>query len=223
MAEGRWGRIIVAGCPDIMPELGVCLTARGIATEAAPSLASCAALARTRRFAAAVVDVRLCPGIRAALQSLGGLVAAVLVGIQVPSARAEALDAGAADCLATPVDARELALRVCKVAGRLERAARAEERGRADDLPAISPADADALALSACERSMLQVLLAHAGSTVSTADLYREAWGAEPAAGTSNVVAVHMNRLRRGVAPLWGSDVIQTQWGGGYRLNARRA
>ena len=206
-----------------MPELGVCLTARGIATEAAPSLASCAALARTRRFAAAMVDVRLCPDVRAALQVLGGLVAVVFVGIQIPGERTDALDAGAADCLATPVDARELALRVCKVAGRLERAARAEERGRADDLPAISPADADALALSACERSMLQVLLAHAGSTVSTADLYREAWGAEPAAGTSNVVAVHMNRLRKGVAPLWGSDVIQTQWGGGYRLNARRA
>jgi two-component system, OmpR family, response regulator len=129
---------------------------------------------------------------------------------------ASALDSGADDFVAVPVDANELAARIHAALRRhrvrwrtvwdgfeLDRARRsASFRGKP-------------LPLTPREYDLLSVLVKAAGTVVSRADLLAQVWGMEEDPG-SNLVEVHLSRLRDKL----GADarMVDTVRGAGYRL-----
>jgi two-component system OmpR family response regulator len=185
-------------------------------------------LARSQRFDAIVLDLLL-PG-RGGLDVLRDLRAE---GIQTPvllltalgtvEERVAGLTAGADDYLVKPFDFAELMARIQAVcrrtmlrpspvleAGdlRLDLATRRVTRaGRETDL-------------TPTEFSLLEFLLRHAGQVVSRKMLCEHLWGGDWE-GVTNVIEVHINRLRGKLDRGFSSSAIQTVRGRGYAIRAR--
>ncbi|WP_156442652.1 MULTISPECIES: response regulator transcription factor [unclassified Sphingomonas] len=130
-----------------------------------------------------------------------------------------ALDAGASDAVAVPVDPDELAARVD-----------ARVRRHAASMVTVGPLTLDpvarsatrsgtAIALVAREFALLRYLAEHAGRFVSRRELLEQVWGLRLDPGT-NVVAVHVSTLRAKLDRPFPTALIQGRKGLGYRLVA---
>jgi len=136
-------------------------------------------------------------------------------------ARIAALDSGADDYLVKPFDFGELLARLralirrhgqparakCVVVGalRLDRRAR---RAFRDEQP---------LTLTAREYALLEYLVLHAGEVVSRTCIAEQVWHSSTEA-LSNVIDVHIQRLRRKIDRPGASSSIVTRRGEGYML-----
>ncbi|PZO67407.1 MAG: DNA-binding response regulator [Paracoccus denitrificans] len=142
----------------------------------------------------------------------------ILTAMDRVSERIAGLDAGADDYLVKPFDLSELSARIGAVARRY--AGHPNPRvtigtGSVDLAQRMAEGPDGPISLSATEWIVLETLLSGAGRPISRAmiedRLYSFDQGVE-----SNTVEVYVSRLRR----KFGRDVIQTQRGIGYRINA---
>jgi len=133
--------------------------------------------------------------------------------------RVEGLDRGADDYLVKPFSFAELAARL-RALDRRPRANATELRSDALALDLIrrtATVRGERLDLTPTEFSLLAALLRERGAPISRRALLREVWGYEFDPGT-NVVDVHVNRLRRKLEDRGLERVIRTVRGSGYAV-----
>jgi two-component system OmpR family response regulator len=131
--------------------------------------------------------------------------------------RVEGLDRGADDYLVKPFSFAELAARLRALERRLKPVS-TEVRADALTLDLIrhtATAHGERIDLTPTEFSLLAALLRERGAPVSRRALLREVWGYEFDPGT-NVVDVHVNRLRRKLEDRGIDSLIRTVRGSGY-------
>ncbi len=188
-----------------IPRLAEAMGARGYAlvpADAAPDPMHDAAILR-----------RWGPGI--ALRG-AGIPEIVIAGCR--ASLAAALDAGAADAMMAPVDPGELAARVD--ARIRHHSPRAIEVGglRIDPVHRQVARDGAAIALLPREYALLLHLAQRRGECVSRRALLKSVWRLPLDPGT-NVVAVHMSKLRAKVDRGFATTLLHTVKGVGYRLD----
>jgi two-component system OmpR family response regulator len=136
--------------------------------------------------------------------------------------RVEGLDSGADDYLVKPFSLAELHARLRSLARRAS-----PERPavlRVGDL-SLDPARREvhrgdvAVPLTAKEFALLEVLMRQPGVVLSRLDLLESAWD-QAYEWRSNVIDVHVRRLRAKVDRPFGTDSLETVRGIGYRLRA---
>jgi DNA-binding response OmpR family regulator len=131
--------------------------------------------------------------------------------------RVAGLDRGADDYLVKPFSFAELAARL-RALDRRPKPSATELRSDALSLDLIrrtATARGERLDLTPTEFSLLAALLREHGAPISRRALLREVWGYEFDPGT-NVVDVHVNRLRRKLEDRGLTGVIRTVRGSGY-------
>lgn len=233
-AEARLGRklLIVEDDESTAAYLAKGLGEAGYAVEVAGDGREGLFLASEGVFDLIVAD-RMLPGLDglamvAALRA-AGISAPVLLlsALAAVDQRVEGLRAGADDYLCKPFSFAELSARV-------EALARRAERGNADGVRtrlAVGDLEMDLLArtvtragravpLSAREFALLEYLASHAGQVVTRTMLLEKVWNYHFDPG-SNVVDVHVGRLRRKLEEGFDTPVLHTVRGAGYRLAAR--
>ena len=131
--------------------------------------------------------------------------------------RVAGLDRGADDYLVKPFSFAELAARL-RAMERRPKASDTELRSDAlalDLMRRCATVRGERMELTPTEFSLLAALLRERGAPLSRRALLREVWGYEFDPGT-NVVDVHVNRLRRKLEDRGLDDVIRTVRGSGY-------
>jgi two-component system OmpR family response regulator len=131
--------------------------------------------------------------------------------------RVEGLDRGADDYLVKPFSFAELAARLRALDRRPKPSASELRAGSLvlDLLRRSASVHGERLDLTPTEFSLLAALLRERGAPLSRRALLREVWGYEFDPGT-NVVDVHVNRLRRKLEDRGLEEVIRTVRGSGY-------
>jgi two-component system OmpR family response regulator len=135
------------------------------------------------------------------------------------SERVAGLDRGADDYLVKPFSFAELAARL-RAMDRRPKAEATELRSDAlalDLMRRSATVRGERLELTPTEFSLLAALLRERGAPLSRRALLREVWGYEFDPGT-NVVDVHVNRLRRKLEDRGLDGVIRTVRGSGYAI-----
>lgn len=175
---------------------------------------------------------RMLPG----LQGLPMLAAIRAAGVEAPAIvlsalgtvedRVKGLKAGADDYLSKPFSLAELIARVEALLRRAERRPQDAEPERIVvgdleiDLRARNAVRAGrTIPLGAREFSLLEYLARHAGQVVTRTMLIEKIWNYHFDPG-SNVVDVHIARLRRKLDDGFATPLLQTVRGAGYRLSA---
>lgn len=151
-----------------------------------------------------------------------GLPVIILSALGRPVEKVEGLDAGADDYVVKPVTAAELNARLNAILRGRRQPAQDGDTLRAGDI-VVSPArfrawrDGKAVDLSKIEFNLLLELVRNVDSIVTRAMLLEKVWGYdfEPA---TNLVDVHIRRLRAKLTANGGSDPISTVRGVGYLL-----
>jgi two-component system OmpR family response regulator len=131
--------------------------------------------------------------------------------------RVEGLDLGADDYLVKPFSFAELAarLRALERRGQSERTELCAGELRLDLTRRVATVAGRRIDLTHTEFGLLACLLRAEGRAVSRRELLREIWGYEFDPGT-NVVDVHVNRLRRKLEDAGVSTLVRTLRGQGY-------
>lgn len=147
-----------------------------------------------------------------------GLAGPVVLLVDTADAVAAALDAGAADAVPRDAPVDEIAARI---AARLRAAAPPLGVGELliDRIARRVTRAGRALSLLPREYALLLHLAQHAGQPVPRADLLEAVWGLRFDPGT-NVVAVHVSRLRAKLDRGFAAPMLRTEKGVGYRLAA---
>ena len=186
--------------------------------------------ALTQQFDAIILDLLLpeLPGLTVLRQlRASGVRTPVLLLTALGSVeeRVTGLNAGADDYLVKPFAFAELAARlaaVCRRAGdrpatvvksgdlTLDLSARRASRDDKEISPSLTPT----------EFSLLEMLVRHAGQVVTRKMLCEHIWR-DDWEGTTNVIEVHVNRLRTKIDRDGEESLIQTVRGRGYALRAR--
>lgn len=210
---------LVAMLGDELRRLGHAVT---VATD---GRAAIEAVARDR-FDAMVLDLMLpqvdgMSVLRRIRQDDMGLPVIVLTALGRPVEKVEGLDAGADDYVVKPVTAAEINARINAIR-RGHQPAREGDTLRAGGI-VVSPArfrawrDGVAVDLSKIEFNLLLELVRNRDSIVTRAMLLDKVWGYDFEPGT-NLVEVHIRRLRAKLMAQGGGDPISTVRGVGYRL-----
>ena len=202
------------------------LTHRGYEVEHAADVPSALAAIERIAFDAAVLDVMVPGGsgydvLDALRKKSGGVPVLILTARDQLEDRVEGLDRGGDDYLVKPFALVELAARLRAL---LRRPPTRVEVARSGDLEVDllhrSARHGDtALALTPKELELLHCLLSRAGEVLTRKDLLEQVWGYRFDPGT-NVVEVHVNRLRRKLESVGVSDCIRTVRGAGYSIDA---
>ena len=140
--------------------------------------------------------------------------------------RVDGLRAGADDYLCKPFSFAELSARIEALVRRADRAAAEPNRTRLQvgdleiDLLARSVSRAGrSIPLGAREFSLLEFLARHAGQVVTRTMMLEKIWNYHFDPG-SNVVDVHIGRLRRKLEDGFSTPILHTVRGAGYKLAA---
>ncbi|WP_233889079.1 response regulator transcription factor [Paraburkholderia flagellata] len=204
------------------------LTQRGFAVEWVDNGRDGMARAMSDEYDAITLD-RMLPGV----DGLSILTAMRTVGIQTPvlmlsalgdvDERVRGLRAGGDDYLTKPFDPEELTARLEVLLRRRQAASVAREtalRVGPLELDLISRKvrrDGEEVVLLPTEYRVLEFMMRHAGKTITRTMLFEAVWGYHFDPGT-NLIDVHMGRLRKKIDPPGLPPLIQTVRGSGYIL-----
>lgn len=202
------------------------LLAHGLAADIAASGEDAMWMAAATQYTALILDVRLpgidgiqtCRRLRAAEVHTPVLMLTALDG--VPD-RVAGLDSGADDYLAKPFAFEELLARLRALARRP--AGRRHPVVQVGDLR-LDPAaqqvwhGAVLVELTAKEFALLEALMRRAGQVLSRFDLLEWAWD-DAYENRSNIIDVYIGQLRDKIDRPFGTAMIQTVRGVGYRLH----
>ena len=204
------------------------LTQRGFAVEWVDNGRDGMARAMSDDYDAITLD-RMLPGV----DGLSILTAMRTVGIQTPvlmlsalgdvDERVRGLRAGGDDYLTKPFDPEELTARLEVLLRRRQAASVAREtalRVGPLELDLISRKvrrDGEEVVLLPTEYRVLEFMMRHAGKTITRTMLFEAVWGYHFDPGT-NLIDVHMGRLRKKIDPPGLPPLIQTVRGSGYIL-----
>jgi DNA-binding response OmpR family regulator len=198
------------------------LAQEGYEVSAAPDVASARAWISNMAFDAAVLDVMVPGGsgydVLAELRGREPRVPVLMLTARgAVEDRVAGLDQGADDYLVKPFSFAELAARVRALARRTQPEATRLALGalELDLLRRTALVGESRLELTQTEFALLATLLRASGDALSRRDLLREVWGLRFDPGT-NVVDVHVNRLRRKLEDAGLTAVIRTVRGQGY-------
>jgi heavy metal response regulator len=217
--------LVVEDNPDMGPHLGQGLREHGFAVDLVTDGVLGLEYASAGVYDLLILD-RMLPG-RDGLEVLRGLRAR---GVLTPAIfltargavaeRVEGLDAGADDYLVKPFSFAELLARVRVVLRRGPEAAPAALRVADLELDPVSRSvtrGGERVELSAKQFTLLHFLMRHAGHVVSRTMIQEHVWNFE-FDGLTNVVDVHINRLRNKVDRGFDRPLIHTLRGVGYVL-----
>jgi DNA-binding response OmpR family regulator len=176
------------------------------------------------RFDAAVLD-RMVPGgsgydvLRRLRESGSGIPVLILTARDRVADRVDGLERGADDYLVKPFAFAELLARLRTILRRPSRGSEPLRIGalEIDFMRRLVTAGDRRLDLTRIEFDLLLALAEQRGAAVTRRDLLRIVWGYDFEPGT-NVVEVHVARLRRKLEAFAGTDVIRTVRGVGYAL-----
>jgi two-component system OmpR family response regulator len=204
------------------------LTQRGFTVDWVDNGRDGMARAMSDEYDAITLD-RMLPGV----DGLSILTAMRTVGIQTPvlmlsalgdvDERVRGLRAGGDDYLTKPFDPEELTARLEVLLRRRQAASVAREtalRVGPLELDLISRKvrrDGEEVALLPTEYRVLEFMMRHAGKTITRTMLFEAVWGYHFDPGT-NLIDVHMGRLRKKIDPPGVPALIQTVRGSGYIL-----
>ena len=204
------------------------LTQRGFSVEWVDNGRDGMARAMSDEYDAMTLD-RMLPGV----DGLSILTAMRTVGIQTPvlmlsalgdvDERVRGLRAGGDDYLTKPFDPEELTARLEVLLRRRQAASVAREtalRVGPLELDLISRKvrrDGEEVVLLPTEYRVLEFMMRHAGKTITRTMLFEAVWGYHFDPGT-NLIDVHMGRLRKKIDPPGVPPLIQTVRGSGYIL-----
>ena len=204
------------------------LTQRGFAVDWVDNGRDGMARAMSDEYDAITLD-RMLPGV----DGLSILTAMRTVGIQTPvlmlsalgdvDERVRGLRAGGDDYLTKPFDPEELTARLEVLLRRRQAASVAREtalRVGPLELDLISRKvrrDGEEVVLLPTEYRVLEFMMRHAGKTITRTMLFEAVWGYHFDPGT-NLIDVHMGRLRKKIDPPGVPPLIQTVRGSGYIL-----
>ena len=138
------------------------------------------------------------------------------------AAIAEALDAGAEDAVLADTQPLEIVARVTAMLRRGEAHRLRIGPLEIDRLNACVRRDGKPLDLLPREYRLLLYLAEHSGRTVSRAELLKSIWRLDFDPGT-NVVQVHISRLRARLDRTFAAPMLHTVSGKGYRLTPPNA
>ena len=219
--------LVVEDDTKLGPLLRRGLSERGSAADLAATGEDALWMAQAHRFDAIVLDLML-PGLDgfATCERLreAGVWAPILMltARDAVEDRIHGLDAGADDYLTKPFSVAELRARLRAIArrGPSERPAVLE----VDDLR-LDPATHEVsrggveLSLAAKEFALLELFMRRPGEVLSRYELLENGWdmGYD---NRSNVVTVHIRRLREKIDRPFGTHSLETVRGAGYRLRA---
>jgi len=149
----------------------------------------------------------------------------MISGQATEEAKLMAFQAGADDYLTKPIFISELVARIHRWLQRQDQAS--EKHGavtqlsagalRLDLLKRQAALDGRAIALTPKEFMLLEYLLRHTGRIVTQTALAQAVWNLDFETG-SNVVEVHVNRLRKKLDAPGKPSIIQTHRGAGYMI-----
>lgn len=199
---------------------------QGYEVEAVGDVASARAAIERVAFDAAILDVMVPGGsgydvLDALRARSGGIPVLILTARDGVDDRVEGLDRGGDDYLVKPFALAELAARLRALLRRpVTRVEVARVGALEADLLHRSARHGDtALGLTPKELELLHYLLLHAGEVLTRKELLEKVWGYRFDPGT-NVVEVHVNRLRRKLEAAGAGDCIRTVRGAGYSIDA---
>ncbi|WP_347272035.1 response regulator transcription factor [Sphingomonas sp. CARO-RG-8B-R24-01] len=178
-----------------------------------------------------IIADRMLPGLNG-LAMLGAIRAAgvrtptlVLSALATVDDRIDGLNAGADDYLVKPFSFAELTARIDAIFRRVDRNATDGQPTRLSvgdleiDLLARTVArQGKPIALGAREFNLLEYLARHAGQVVTRTMMLEKIWNYHFDPG-SNVVDVHIGRLRRKLEDGFAAPILHTVRGAGYRLS----
>ncbi|RZM18108.1 MAG: response regulator transcription factor [Sphingomonas sp.] len=178
-----------------------------------------------------IIADRMLPGLNG-LAMLGAIRAAgvstptlVLSALGTVDDRIDGLNAGADDYLVKPFSFAELTARIDAIFRRVDRNAAEGQTTRLSvgdleiDLLARTVArQGKAILLGAREFNLLEYLARHAGQVVTRTMMLEKIWNYHFDPG-SNVVDVHIGRLRRKIEDGFPAPILHTVRGAGYRLS----
>jgi two-component system OmpR family response regulator len=219
--------LVVEDEPKLAAQIQRGLRSKGYAVDVAPRGEDAIWMARAHPYGAIVLDVML-PGIdgfeTCATLRRAGVWSPVLMltardGVED---RVAGLDAGADDYLRKPFSFAELLARLRALArrGATERPAVLEVGElRLDPASRRVWRGETEIALSAKEFALLEALMRRPGEVLSRLDLLEQAWdmGYD---NRSNVIEVHVRRLRQKIDRPFATALLETVRGAGYRLRA---
>jgi len=179
-----------------------------------------------------IIADRMLPGLNG-LAMIGAIRAAgirtpamILSALATVDDRIDGLRAGADDYLVKPFSFAELSARIEALLRRTDRIAAESQPTRLsvgdleiDLLARTVTRDGRAIALGAREFNLLEYLARHAGQVVTRTMMLEKIWNYHFDPG-SNVVDVHIGRLRRKIEEGFGAPILHTVRGAGYRLSA---
>lgn len=195
------------------------LSANGFETSVASSTAEALAAEDTRPADLVLLDIRLPDGdgleVLRSLRQSGSTVPVIVLTGSGDRDVVTCLESGADDFMRKPFEFSELLARA-RTRLRQEQLHTGElvvGSLRLDLLSRTASVDGSSTELTSREFALLEVLMRHAGHTVSRAQLLDEVWGLSFDPGT-NLVNVYINTLRKKL----GQDVVETVRGAGYRM-----
>ncbi|WP_199272496.1 response regulator transcription factor [Paraburkholderia acidisoli] len=204
------------------------LSQRGFAVDWVDNGRDGMARAMSDDYDAVTLD-RMLPGV----DGLSILTAMRTVGIQTPvlmlsalgdvDERVRGLRAGGDDYLTKPFDPEELTARLEVLLRRRDAQNVARETAllvgplELDLISRKVRRDGEEVALLPTEYRVLEFMMRHAGQTITRTMLFEAVWGYHFDPGT-NLIDVHMGRLRKKIDPPGMPPLIQTVRGSGYIL-----
>ena len=179
-----------------------------------------------------IIADRMLPGLNG-MAMVGAIRAAgirtpilILSALATVDDRVDGLHAGADDYLVKPFSFAELSARIEALLRRADRIAGETQTPRLfvgerdiDLLARTVARDGRPIALGAREFNLLEFLARHAGQVVTRTMMLEKIWNYHFDPG-SNVVDVHIGRLRRKIEEGFAAPILHTVRGAGYRLSA---
>ncbi|MGH8226118.1 MAG: response regulator transcription factor [Gammaproteobacteria bacterium] len=217
--------LIVEDDSALAGDLAQRLQASGHNVNVADTLASAQELAQQHAPDIVVLDrllpdgdgLDLIPWLREHHPATAVLVLSALVALD---ARVDGLNAGADDYLGKPYAFEELLARIIALKRRSANTATQLHMGKItlDRLSRTANADDTDLKLNPREFALLEYLMLHGGEPVTRAMILRDVWGYSIKPAT-NVLDVHVSRLRAKLEECGCAGMLVTERGVGYRLD----